>query len=183
MLAWAKLLVAIGSLLLLGIASGTVASARGTPAQVNPLVSAKEMAAATDPGLPTTVGTVNGEVITGKALAEAEYFFSRQSNQAMDTKALRTDAWNYIVQQVVEEQTATQAGLCPPISAAKHAAMAMGQSATPQNLKLIQNALALMALKQRFWSNAGVKINNNQAWNAYVTQLVQHSTIVLYAKL
>lgn len=140
------------------------------------------MAAATDPGLPATVGTVNGEVVTSRAMAESEYFFAQQSNEPMDTTAMRTEAWNFIVRQVVEEQTAKQTGLFPPISAVEQVATATGQSTTPQNLRLLQAVLAVMALKQHFWGSEGMKLNNTEAWDAYVNQLVQSSTIVLYAK-
>ncbi len=43
-------------------------------------------------------------------------------------------------------------------------------------------AVRVHALRAR---RSGIEhaVIHNQAWNAYVTQLVQHSTIVLYAKL
>jgi hypothetical protein len=140
------------------------------------------LANASDPGLPSVVGSVNGWPIYGKELAQMEAIIaSTTPNAVIGSPALRTEAFQAIAQQYVAEQTAQADGLYPSTAQALSEAQAEGLPTTASSLSHIQARDGMFALREQVLP--ANELNDATAWDNYLNQLLAKATVVEYPPL
>lgn len=140
-----------------------------------------QIADAADPGLPSVVGSVNGEPITGKQVAQMEMALAGFTDTGMGSASLRTQAFDSIVQQYVMAQVAQKQGLYPAMSQVKQQALSNGLPTTTQELVALQAADGSEALRAQYLKGKGLGPNDYGVWDGELQTLVHQANVKLNA--
>lgn len=158
----------------------------------------KGIASVSDPGLPAIVGSVDGVAIRRKLLAKAEYGIWSNTGAEIGTTAIRSQAFDELVVQQLELEAARSLDLLPSMAVARKQAIARRLPLTMTELRAIREEDGISALAHKIMAAAQgesatgaatigqgsnpITGSGTSAWNAYVTSLVTHANVQVYAK-
>jgi hypothetical protein len=193
--AFAKGILAVVALVCIGggasVAMASAGSSAGTttvqtqspaPIQLTPAQMNAKIAAASDPGLPSVVGSVNGVPIAGPELAQMEMILSDFTGAGMGSTSLRQQAFNAIVQQYVQAQAAQAQGFFPSMADVAKQAQTAGLPTSKGQLDALQALDGTAAMRVQYLKAQGLGPNDYAAWSAHVASMASQAQVVLNAK-